>query len=293
MVDLPITLARAAPISWQVGWSDDRPVLKKKRSKMLVFAILRQLLSPNDLILLYEIEDGELWKVDPRPSTCLLSVRGGLPRTLQIRRVNSRGRKTVAEQSDLDLQRKLNEFEVPPWIKGTRLCFQNGRWCVAPPAPSRKKYREWNTRLAKLKKKPGEHAHKIAKLEREISNSKNVVFTAVSRLLCFAKHGHPNDDPEFVDEPASEVLAVHHACEGSRQARARCLNVSHIAWGTHTDNAYHRVMHGALTDGTIEKYELPAEERRPEDWYPPSRHPGFVRERKRLSENGSRRLYFD
>ena len=153
MVDLPLTLARAAPTSWKVRWSDDKPVLKQKRFRMLMFGILRQRLSPKDLILLYDIEDGELCRVDPRPSVCLLSVREGNPRTVQARRVNSRGRKTIAEQPELDLQQRLNKLKVPRWVKGTRLNFQNGRWCVAPPKPSKKQYRKWRSRLAELKER--------------------------------------------------------------------------------------------------------------------------------------------
>ena len=270
--------------------------------EQLVFGILREVLSPTDLMQLYTISDKELYTRSHTPGRCLLSVRRGKPRTVQASREKRRGRRTkwsgggARRASQARRQRRLDRYPVATWVKGTRLKFQDGRWCVAPKPWTKGQLRKTQERVTELRdpEQPhGESDEAMAEgFERRLGHAKKPVFTAISRLLCFVERGPPSEE-DFGEVSSSEVLAVHHACEGSRDARARCLNAGHIAWGEHTDNAYHRVLHGALYDGMLEDYKLPARERRPDDWEPPSQHPGFVRLRKRLSEKGSRRLYFE
>lgn len=297
---LPLTLALAAPASWQVDWTDRaRPEITDKQMRRLIFCILRELLSGADLVELYNMIDGRPQRRSPRPHSCKLSARKGNARSLRKPRKKRRGRplvRTKDNEAEFRLLRKLNQFEVADWLKGTRLKFQSGRWCVAPPKISREELGRLQTRLTDLRAKARRRPRAEARLEQRIEHAKRSVFTAVSRLLCFDKSGHPKASAEFEYMDTSEVLAVHHACTGSRQARARCLNVRHITWGLDADNAYHRVMHGALIDKTDvrqQSYRLPARKRRPTDWIPPSQKVGFVRESKRLRERGSRKLYFD
>lgn len=291
---LPSTLARAAPDSWQVNRADG--TITKKRMKRLEFAILRELLSPKALRRAFKLSDGR--PVRRRSHCCLVSVRQGRARTLEKRGVKVYGRRTQGSEKELRRQGRLKKHKVPEWIVGTRLKFQSGRWCVAPPKISRETIGEWEARVSELSDpdilEEPEGLEERAMLIERIQNAERSVFTPVSRLLCYAKRGHPNDQPEFDETVTSEVMAVHHACEGSRVARARCLNRKHIVWGDVDDNAYHRVMHGALPDESQSSvmYKLPAKKSRPELWHPPSKHDGFVPLRKRLREKGSRRLYF-
>ena len=306
-VSLPTAFALAVPPfsfggerAWRVRWRDDSASIPSDRMEQLVFGILREVLSPKDLIQLFTITDKELYTRSRIPAHCLLSVRRGQPRTVRATRMKRRGRKTEWSGGESSRkarrQRRLDRYRVAAWVRGMRLKFQDGRWCVAPPKWTKRQLRRLQERLKELRD-PGEpHSDsdesKAERTELRLKHAKKPVFTAISRLLCFVEHGPPSEE-DFGKVSSSEVLAVHHACEGSRDARARCLNAEHIAWGKHTDNAYHRVLHGALYDGRERKYRLPAKVRRPDNWDPPSQHPGFVRLRKRLSESGSRRLFFE
>ena len=279
-------------------WEGDSASISSDRMEQLVYGILREVLSPKDLMQVFSITDNTIYT--NTPDQCLLSVRMGKPRTLGRTREKRRGRTTKWPRGErrrkAKRQLKLDRYRVAAFVKGTRLKFQDGRWCVAPPKWTKSQLRFNRARLRELKNLPEPHNEadtaSAERLEMRLKHAGKPVFTAISRLLCFVKHGPPRED-DFGEVSNSEVLAVHHACEGSRDARARCLNAEHIAWGKHKDNAYHRVLHGALYDGLEERYRLPAEVRRPDDWEPPSQHPGFVRLRKRLREKGSRRLYFE
>ena len=291
---LPTGLAFAAPESWEVDWSGSRPKIEEAQMKELVFGVLRELLCPTDLMGLYTYAEHTFWEKDQAPEWCLLSVRGGGARVLTATREVRRGRQTVFEHEHQERRsQKLNNCELEEWLLGTRLKFQDGRWYVAPPAVAADEREELKEEIIALENDQHNDQASLQHLRQRLSHIKQPVYTAVSRLLCYHKHKHPNAVAAFARTPINKVLAVHYQCDGSRAARARCLNAMHICWGDDLDNAYHRVVHGTLADPVVlPQYCHPARKRRPATWEPPSDLDGFVCERKRLRDRGSRKLYF-
>ena len=237
---LPRAMAESAPPNWNVDRSSAYPRISGERMGLLVFGILRELLNPKILAQIYLIEDGEPVPRQGRPDECMLSVRGGKPRVVGRTGLYRRGRGTDSEGAQFRKENNLARLVLPHWVCGTRLKFQTDRWCVAPP--------KWTKEISRLEKLitdlPRDEGRLRARkqLLQELRPLKRPTFTAVSRLICFDRHGHPKVTGGFGRAQTREIMAVHHACSVCRASRARCLNVEHICWGLARDNTYHRVI---------------------------------------------------
>ena len=296
--ELPRSMALHAPDSWQVNWSSGHPMIASDSMDLLLFGVLRQLLSLADLLELYHIVQGDIYPGQRRPSSCLISARPGRVRLVEKQRLIRRGRKTSKADAELlEELKKLAAFKVPRWVRGCRLKFHGARWYVAPPVESRGTVRTLRTRIAEVRSSDNGDPRELASLKERLRRSQSPVYTAVSRLVCFEKYGPPRSQGSLSEMFSDKVLAVHHACSGCKESRARCLNSNHMTWGIHEDNAYHRVIHDSLVTDSCKRYKSeykqPAKKRRPAGWVPPSTRRDYVRERDRLRDTGSRSLHFE
>ncbi len=288
---LPDCFAYSAPLDWRVQFEDKHLLWTKERFAVLIFAVFRELLNPAVLSqrftpdYVYMEQD----TTNDEERYCLLSHRATAQRSVRAKNAVRRGRRPA--ETDITITR-LQELRLPAWVVGTRLKFQNQRWCVAPPIRDRSENKAIQQDAHQLEQQPGSSDQDDFKLQhlRQCLIS-NRTFVPVSRLIAFWRLDHPDREPDFRDLDASEVFACHCECEESD--RARCLNPKHIHWGTAQDNIYHRVVHNTVREEKDEP--LVPQARTPAGWQSPSKRGdgSYLRTRARLRRTGRKRLGFD
>ena len=177
-------------------------------------------------------------------------------------------------------QPALAQLKLPHWVLGGRLRYRKGRWSFAPrqfPGSARAQAKKATDQQQAEVRSHEQSPHRvdedqplIDELHRQLApvlRTKRFMhdpYVDLHRLLHQLEAHHPDED---------KPLACHHGCwEADPPARSRCLQLGHLAWGSHADNAYHRVKHGA---------HKRAHAHRLSNWKPPTSRPGY---RQRLRE---------